>query len=252
MMQLVSEPKEIIYGYGKVVGGELAITHTVKKKIGNSKTISHSPYPNQKKVFRVDLTHFSHNFPKHTDTRYPYPFNQEFFDFLGKLPSLSESEVAGHYQSFSNQKVVILAKIQHRKRKYLLDQLTGYIVANAYIQQVIREFSGIQLVKSNGDLGIFVTDSDEQAVEFAQKLFDKLQGNGFTLNIGLSRGEVLLFPLQTGFEIAGGPVNIASKIDEDGGLMNKILVEESVQLPKGNREEFSFTISKVEIKGKYI
>lgn len=232
--------------------GEISITLSLKKRLGKQARYLFQKHPTYPNAFKVDYSDPSNRLVKHTQTKYPEPFDHRFSDLIHSIEQLSPDEVEHQYRAFAKDTVVILIKISHRKRSLLLNQLTDYIVANAYIKQVSKEFKDISLVKSNGDLGIFVTQSDPTAIEFARKVYEKLRGNGFDVNVGLCRGEVLLFPMQEGYEIAGGPVNVASKIAEDGGELNRIFVEESVSMPKGSFDAFIFTISKVEIRGKYL
>ncbi|HWA52392.1 MAG TPA: hypothetical protein VG895_05055 [Patescibacteria group bacterium] len=179
---------------------------------------------------------------------YPIPFNKDFYDDLTK--NLSDKKVYDAvYKKYSFTKTVILVKILHPKRKFLLDELSDWLLANSLIEKLL-EFHEVQKIKSNGSLGIFVTDKNEVAINFAKDLQDNLSDN-FNISIGLCRGNVLLFDLQKeGWEIAGGPVNVASKIAEDSGVVNKILIEESVKLPKNIKgENFKFEISHIEISG---
>ena len=233
-------------------GGEIAVTQALKKKLGvtfSKKLTPHQTYP---KAFTLQSLETSQRIEKHTLTTYPYPFDKNFYDTLKNLATLSPTQVEAKYNTFAQQGIVIFLKIHHQPRRLLLERLTDYIVANAYIQQILREYKEVTLVKSNGDLGIFLAHDRTVATEFAKKLFDKLQSNSFDLNIALTQGEVLLFPLQAGFEIAGGPVNVASKLTEDAGEINRVLVEESLGMPSGDSQTFLFTVSKVEIKGQYL
>lgn len=235
-----------------VGGGEIAITHTIKPSLMqtfSSKLVQHPEYTD---AFLLHYDAFHPQLPKQEGGKYPYPFSDDFFDLLRSYDQLSENDRATSYHEFSAEKVVVLVKIQHSKQSLMLNELTSFIVANAYINQVLKDFPNMICVKSNGDLGIFVSENSEEAIVFAQKLHEKLSHNDFIVNIGISAGEVLLFPLQNGYEIAGGAVNIASKLAEDSGVSGKILAEASVPVNLPQALPFSFVISKVEIKGKYL
>lgn len=232
--------------------GEIALTGTMKQKLGKGISKFITPHQTFPKAFSLSSYQHDGDMKKHTASDYPYPFHPDFYQVLKNISSLSSVEVEKKYNTFLQHSLVIFLKIHHQSRRLLLEKLTDYIVANAYVQQALREYKDVQLVKSNGDLGIFIAHDRETAIDFAKTLFEKLHDNNFDLNIALTQGEVLLFPLHNGFEIAGGPVNVASKLTEDSGQQNRVLIEGSVGMPETNAQEFSFTVSKVVIKGQYL
>jgi hypothetical protein len=179
---------------------------------------------------------------------YPIPFGEDFY--LDLQSDLNKKEIYDVVnKKYSHLKTVILIKIIHQQRKFLLDELTDWILANSMVEK-LAGFHEVQKIKSNGSLGIFVTDKNEVAINFAIDLKENLT-DLFEVSIGLCRGNVLLFDLgKEGWEIAGEPVNIASKIAEDSGEKNSILIEESVKIPKNIKgENFKFNISHVDILG---
>jgi len=180
---------------------------------------------------------------------YPYPFTHDFFRFI-RADGIDDRRP--EYLKYSQVKIVVLVKIVHKQRRLLLDQLADWVLANAILKK-ITVLDGISEIKSNGSLGIFITDSVQQAIEFAVDLKDTMGANGFVANVGISKGEVLVFPLgKNKFEIAGGAVNIASKLAEDSGAAGEILVEDSVKL-SGTKtpklKEFAIKLSAVELRG---
>ncbi len=178
--------------------------------------------------------------PKH----YPYPFSKDFYLDI-KNNSLANAKIHAKY---AQTKTVVLIKVLHPKEEFLLDELTRWILANSIINRV-AETHKVQKIKSNGSLGIFVSDDENQAIEFAKKVKQALKEDKYLANIGLSKGEVFIFDLgNSNFDIAGEPVNIASKLAEDAGAKNTILIEESIKTNvKG--KAFKYIISHVEISG---
>jgi class 3 adenylate cyclase len=93
------------------------------------------------------------------------------------------------------------------------------------------------------------------ALDFANDLRAALVSNGYDFNIGLAAGEVLVFPMNDAGEqneIAGEPVNLASKICEDVEERDAIYIEESVAsrlttIP--GAVPFRLSVSHVEITG---
>ncbi len=181
---------------------------------------------------------------------YPAPFTADFLDLLQASDATPKTQSV--YDQYTHEKIVILIKIAHEEKELLLDELSEWVLANIILKK-ITVLAGIQEIKSNGSLGIFVTDSATQAVEFACDLKDTLEANGFIANVGLSAGEVLIFPLGNGMtEIAGEPVNIASKLAEDSGEKGKVLLENSVKtdgvkLP--DHKKFIKNLSHVDLEG---
>lgn len=178
---------------------------------------------------------------------YPFPFSSDFFLAM-KRNNQAELE------SFYKNKVVIMIKNYHHKERLLLQELTDWVVVNAVWMEIAQKYD-VEVVKSNGDLGIFVADRDSEAVEFAEDLLLSSRSGNDRVSIGLCRGDVLLFKLDgdAGKDIAGGAVNIASKISEDVEGNDTFYVESSVQIPSHHLSKFeSFAIekSKVVIAGQ--
>lgn len=174
---------------------------------------------------------------------YPFPFDRAFFLALKQW-----GQATGHedvLQSYFSQKTVLLIKVYHQKMRLLLDQLTDWVVVNAILNEIAVKYD-VSLVKSNGDLAIFVADRDSEAVELAEDVLTSMKDSEDKVSIGLSRGEVMLFDLEGGGrDIAGGPVNVASKISEDIQDQNSLYVEASVEVPLHHRAHYeSFALEK--------
>lgn len=186
------------------------------------------------------------NHPKQ-ENFYPLPFSSDFFLALKRN---NQAEL----DSFYKNKVVIIIKNYHHKERLLLQELTDWVVVNAVWLEVAQKYD-VEVVKSNGDLGIFVADRDSEAVEFAEDLLLSSRNGNDRVSIGLCRGDILLFKLDggAGKDIAGGAVNIASKISEDVEGNNTFYVEASVQIPAHHLakfENFAIEKSKVIIAGQ--
>ncbi|MCC6643928.1 hypothetical protein IT411_04220 [Candidatus Peregrinibacteria bacterium] len=183
---------------------------------------------------------------------YPFPFSSDFFVALKKVRDFSSDQAVRSMDKFFRNKVVILIKTYHHKERFLLQELTEWVVVNAIWNEIVTKYD-VEVVKSNGDLGIFVADKDSEAVEFAEDLLMSSRSVNDTVSIGLARGDVLLFNLDGGGkDIAGGAVNIASKISEDVPERNSLYIEASVEVPVNHAskyENFAIEKSKVIIGG---
>lgn len=186
--------------------------------------------------------------------KYPCPFTEEFFAFLQDYGGPASTDTRRILDRYERESIVVLLKVRHPGGRLLLDQLTRWVLANAIIEQVTRE-DRVTTIKSNGSLGIFLADTPEQAVEFANDLRTAADTNQYDFNIGVAGGSVLVFPMKDGAssnEIAGEPVNLASKICEDVTERNAIYIDESVaqrMKPVAGATPFKLSVSRVEISG---
>jgi class 3 adenylate cyclase len=180
---------------------------------------------------------------------YPTPFDATFFQRLrsASLAELGQEE----FPEYRKTQTVAFVKVTHSPHKFLLDSFTDMSLINVAVRRIAASH-GADVVKSNGSLAIVLFPEGRQAVAFARDIIEENRALGFNAHVGLTHGEVYLFPLSNGErEIAGNPVNIASKLAEDSGLEG-VLVEDSVALgelaQKG--EPFQLTLSKVELTGR--
>ncbi len=189
------------------------------------------------------------HFKPGNDTSYPYPFDTTFFSLLkeNSLESLSQMSL----DEYREEKACVLISVKHEEYDFLLDYFTACLVAESVIAKAAERYNGT-MVKSNGALGIFLFTDDANAVAFAKEAFVNLQTEGFISHIGISRGEVLLFPLKNGgLEISGNPVNIASKLAEDSGLEG-ICVHNTITLEAPESSPFEITCSGVILSGIHL
>lgn len=181
---------------------------------------------------------------------YPFPFTREFFL---AMKSMHESEASlERMKKYYSGKTVLLIKVYHKKMRYLLDQLTDWVVVNAILNEIAVKYD-VELVKSNGDLAIFVAECDAEVVSLAEEVLLSMKDSEDKVSIGLARGDVLVFDLDGGGrDIAGGAVNVASKVSEDIEDENSLYVEASVEVPLSHMqhyEEFEISKSGVILKG---
>lgn len=182
---------------------------------------------------------------------YPTPFDAAFFQRLrsASLAELGKEE----FPEYRKTRTVVFVKVEHSPHEFLLDSFTDMSLIDLAVRR-IASFHAADVVKSNGSLAIVLFSEGPAAVAFARDIIEENRALGFKAHVGLTHGEVYLFPLANGErEIAGNPVNIASKLAEDSGLEG-ILAEDSVMLGEaaGKGEPFRLTLSKVELTGRRI
>ncbi|HYO73589.1 MAG TPA: hypothetical protein VEU33_46735 [Archangium sp.] len=179
---------------------------------------------------------------------YPTPFDAAFFQ---RLRSTSVEELGREaFPEYRKTRTVVFVKVDHAPHEFLLDSFTDMSLIDLAVRRIAASH-GADVVKSNGTLAIALVDEGRAAVAFARDIIEGHRALGFEAHVGVARGEVYLFPLANGErEIAGNPVNVASKLAEDSGLEG-VLVERSVALGGLERDgtPFQLTLSRVELTG---
>lgn len=229
-------------------GGQMLITSRVLSELDDELKTRAKLKEGAIGAFDFDYTGIEEKVETKIDTFYPIPFSKTFYQDLMNTDLENQESAKALDKKYLQNKIVVLVRIFHQEQKFLLDQLIEWVEANALIEKT-RKRHDIFKIKSNGNLGIFVCDDAKKAMEFAKKLKADFSQSKYKFNIGISSGEVLVSDIdQDNWDIAGEPVNIASKIAEDSKEKNKILIEESVEITKGGTP-FKLIISGVEIKG---
>ena len=109
---------------------------------------------------------------------------------------------------------------------------------------------GGEEVKVTGPLGIYVFESVPRAVDFAQTFRRELARGNISCRMGVDVGPVLVFDLPSGGkDIAGMPVNVASKMAQDKGRPGKLYLSEAVaeQVDVSGFTPLQYTVSGVEL-----
>ncbi len=241
-------------------GGELVVSHNVKSNF-NEYTESFRIRSDLSPQFTMPFYRFEYDstslqsLGKSQDSFYPAPFDLDFSQYLRTVDIQDKAKLADIEKKYTANSIVILFKVQHRKRRLLLDQLTDWVIVNSLMNKYKSNSRTITKIKSNGNLGIFLSRDPQDAFEFAYDLSHKLKAANYEVSFGISYGEVFLFPVNdAATEIAGSPVNIASKLAEDKGEAGHIYIESTVQVPHlpGKSEPFAVTVSGVELTGKMV
>jgi class 3 adenylate cyclase len=92
---------------------------------------------------------------------------------------------------------------------------------------LLRDLHGIE-IKTSGLISIYTFTDCRDAVRFAEGFRSALKTQGIDCRVGVDVGQVLEFDLGGGaHDIAGSPVNVASKLAEDVGEFGTIYVTQS-------------------------
>jgi class 3 adenylate cyclase len=167
--------------------------------------------------------------------RYPIPYSEDFYaDLLAYETRLTDQDFA-HYltDKYIQQKVVVL--IESRSEEVDTHEVSMF---NQLSFSALMKDVGLRLldktyaaeIKVVSSLGIYAFDTDHDAVNFAQTFRQELAKQDITCRIGIDKGEVLIFELPFGSkDIAGMPVNIASKMAQDKGEYGKIYLSAAMK-----------------------
>jgi hypothetical protein len=227
-------------------GREIALSHSLKDLTSHHHRLRLREDLNLRHpVYSLDYEGWSATAAK-IDEQYPIPFDQGFYDDIrsGKVDSAEAK--------YSQEQLVVLVSVDHEDEDLLLDKLSNLALANFFLQKSALTHQ-VRTIKSNGQLGIYLADDAGQALEFARATIALLGENNFVSTAGAAYGTVLLFNLMNGDkEIAGNPVNIASKFAEDIGESGHVYVHDSISLPqkfKRLSESIEVEVSNVRLKG---
>jgi class 3 adenylate cyclase len=242
-------------------GGEILITEVVRKALPEwwGKYLEErKDLSGKEAVFRVNYQELDFskevNFSK--DINYPIPFSQDFFDLIENPEIDLNAPGEKVLDKYFSKQVVIMVKVYHPEREMLLEQLTDWVVVNTMFGEICAAYKKVDLIKSNGELGIFASADANEAIAFAKEIYQTLRSTKDVVSIGLASGEVLIFPLEDGgFDLAGNAVNVASKISEDIEDRDTLYVHESVVFNEAQStwfKPFALQKSGVELRGFYL
>lgn len=165
---------------------------------------------------------------------YPHAFDNAFFrmlDMYARADATSAEALRLTLEEHAGKSGYILFFA------YSLPHSTGLAAAlDQQMQDVVLRsgFTGISLpadvrwIKHGGGIGILRGDNLQSLVAAANSITKVCQREQVPVAFGVDRGDYFLFALEGGeYDVAGSPVNIASKLSEDCGKPGSILVSES-------------------------
>ena len=188
------------------------------------------------------------------DVRYPYPYSREFFDELRRLATPIDTEqVRRLHDKFSQTRTVVLVERDREEPDVpeiaVLNDLALSAAMTRVAAGLLRETAGTE-IKTLGTLGIYTFDDTGAALDFARRFRALFEAQNVAVRIGIDRGEVLVFTLADGrVDIAGLPVNLASKIAQDHGRFGRIHLTEGAAASArvSGLERLTFRIAGVDV-----
>ncbi len=187
------------------------------------------------------------------DRNYPIPYSDDFYaDLLAYQNCLSAQELGKQLtEKYVQTKTVVLVERGGYKANAssvsILDSLSLSALLKDEALLLLSNLGGTE-VKVVGNLGIYIFEDSGAALEFAQALRQALTQEAIACRIGIDVGPVLVFDLATsGKDIAGMPVNVASKMAQDKGQFGKIYLGAALKNLAGGFNPIAYTVSGVEI-----
>lgn len=188
--------------------------------------------------------------------RYPIPYSDDFYADLTRFEGRLGDPDLGREMSakYTRHKVVVLIERHGQQAETRGVALFGDLSRSAMMKDAgmrhLDEDHGAE-VKVTGALGIYTFDDAGRALEFAQTFRRELLAEGIACRIGLDVGPVLVFDLAGGGkDIAGMPVNVASKLAQDRGAWGRIYLSDRVHalVDAPDFRELRFVASGVELR----
>ncbi|MDD2516043.1 MAG: family 3 adenylate cyclase [Candidatus Gracilibacteria bacterium] len=204
-------------------------------------------------VYRIDSGVLLRDVPINLDYNYPIPFSQEFFKDLRKFYSSKDKDLLDVLNGkYLQEKTIVL--VERKKEKHhieeisLLNDIALYALMEQGSHDILKNYNGLE-IKTVGSLGIYEFDYCDDAINFTLAFRESLKEEGVECKIGVADGSVIIFNLANGNkDIAGNPINIASKLAQDKGEFGKIYLTREV-FEKLEKRYFEYENIEINVSG---
>lgn len=234
-------------------GGQVAISKDLFARLKNPETFKFTHTKTPDFILVESAPKFSSEIAWLTD--YPIPYSENFYQDLLKFQDKENVDWDSLENKYTTIKTVVLIERQGEKEKSHELSLFEGLAQSALLKDIgmkfLQQYKSGQEVKVSGTLGIYVFDEPADAVAFAHNFKQEFAKEEIQCRIGIDHGNVLVFDLpgETGFDIAGMPVNIASKISQDKGQFGNIYLSGAMKdlVSVEGLNEITYTVSGVEM-----
>jgi class 3 adenylate cyclase len=191
--------------------------------------------------------------------RYPIPYSEDFYaDLLAYETQLANQNIDQSFthnliERYIQQKVVVLIESKSESVETHEVSMFNQLSFSALMKDIglrLLNKTSAEEIKVVSSLGIYAFDDAHDAVNFAQTFRQELVKQDITCRIGIDRGEVLIFNLPFGTkDIAGSPVNVASKMAQDRGKFGKLYLSATMRdvVDVKGFNEIKYNVSGMEI-----
>jgi class 3 adenylate cyclase len=177
------------------------------------------------------------------NSSYPIPYSEDFYADLLRVATGSgeAAEIEQVHKSYGRQRAVTL--IEREREETETDEIA---VLNEMAMSLAMRKVGRSLLDGTGGhevntgIGIYTFEDCRAALDYTRRFRDALLKQGIQCRGAIDFGDILVFRVHEGLEdIAGLPVNLASKIAQDNGEFGKIYLSAAaarqVQMEAGFR-----------------
>jgi hypothetical protein len=238
--------------------GEILLTNEFLNVLGQGHPFQIEERPDQNPDLRVWKVTAGPRLPELAalDFKYPYPYTQEFHQELrGLSKPVKASDVKAIHKRYTLTRTVVVMEREKEEMDVpevaVLNDLSLQAAMTRIAVDVLRQTGGTE-IKTIGNLGIYTFDAPTPALEFCRRLRGMFREQGVAVRSGIAQGEVFVFELGEGVvDIAGMPVNVASKLAQDFGQFGGIYLTQecSASVNRSGLEPYATTISRVALEG---
>ena len=213
-------------------GGELLITNALAAALEAPQSWALAPRTDLARDFGV--IHSVTGGPRAgdvapTDFRYPLPYTDGFYEGLSTYTRTRRDSQMPR-PVYDESAVVLIEREREETDIPEVAVLNDLALAAAMTRigaALLPDLHGSG-IKTSGQISIYTFQDCRNAVAFAEGFRRELKSQGIACRIGIDVGQVLEFDLGGGArDIAGSPVNIASKLAQDVGEFGKIYATEA-------------------------
>jgi len=195
------------------------------------------------------------------DFDYPVPYSPEFFADLRRYVASNRdaSLLEGIHDRYTRELAVVLIEREREEPDVpevaVLNDLALSLAMKTMGARLLQGTRGAE-TKTAGPLGIYTFEDCREALAFARGFRQTLREQGIASRIGIDHGEVLVFELQHGgHDIAGMPVNLASKMAQDKGEFGNIYLTAEAAARAGldaGAPKVTLTVSGVSVNARVV
>ncbi len=212
-------------------GGELVVSDTVEAALPPAHGFALAP--------RADLAQRFGGFARVTagptlegvtprDYEYPAPFTEAFHEELRHY--VTGEAAAALPRPEARRSAVVLIEREQDVPDVPEAALLNDLALSAAMKRLAGELlpaHGGEEIKTSGLIGIYLFADPARGAAFAQEFRRVFAEQGVATRAGIDVGEVLVFDMGRGRrEIAGAPVNVASKLAQDVGSFGRIYLSD--------------------------
>jgi len=189
------------------------------------------------------------------EQRYPIPYSEDFYtDLIAYQARMNDEALARQLaEKYLQHKVVVLIDRENQEGQVHEISMFNHLSFSALMKDIglrLLPADAAAEIKVAGSLGIYVFNDAVAALGFAREFRQEFDKYEIACRVGIDAGDVLIFDLPAGGkDIAGNPVNIASKMSQDKGAFGKMYLSSAMKqwVDVSGFNEIRYTVSGVDM-----